>query len=325
MNRVVVVDGDRHAGERVEPEHRDRLVGRPLAVRSLPPPAGLWIDDLAVNVDVRLSRSISHSGGRQSLPGETNRFDDLLLVVGTALSAGTVRVRRRQQHARRRDSELLLDSRRHRLPQRRRDRTGIHRDECCAGRAVLENNRACIQAIENASAVLRKLTRRRCDIDSCRADAQCRRARRLGGCCRCHRGYKQKRGEYGGERVHGVSHSPWDYISTAPGIRESACTVCTAPFTIPPAESSPSCQRNAAKAFRKTRERQHPCTHVEDRRFSGGPLQPVLSASPPPTPPQPLRYPHPQPRTSASRVTCAPARRSAARYPSTGSASRCAV
>ena len=207
MNRVVVVDSDGHAGERVEPEHRDRLVGRPLAVRSLPPPTGLRIDDLAVDVDVRLSRSISHSRGRQPLPRHANRFDNLLLVVLTALSARTVRVRRGQQHVRRGNSQLLLDSSRHRLPERRRYRSGIHRDERCAGRAALENNRTGVQAIEDAATVLRELTLGRCDIHPRSADAQCGCACRLSRCHRRRRGHQQQRREYPHPRVRAVSHS----------------------------------------------------------------------------------------------------------------------
>ena len=53
VDRVVVVDGNRLAALCLEREHRDGLVGRALAIRSLPPAIRLRVDDLAIDVDVR--------------------------------------------------------------------------------------------------------------------------------------------------------------------------------------------------------------------------------------------------------------------------------
>jgi hypothetical protein len=51
--------------------------------------------------------------------------------------------------------EFLFDLRRHGLPERIRDRARIERDQRGTRRAIVQNNGSCIEAVEDAEAVLR--------------------------------------------------------------------------------------------------------------------------------------------------------------------------
>jgi hypothetical protein len=66
MHGVVVVDGDRRSIESFNLEHRDRLIRRPVVVGTLPPPACLGIDDLAIDVDERDAGAIPDTSRRSA-------------------------------------------------------------------------------------------------------------------------------------------------------------------------------------------------------------------------------------------------------------------
>jgi hypothetical protein len=174
VHGVVVIHRDRHTARALEFEDGHGLVRRTLAIRALPPSSGLGIDDLAIDVDVRETRPVAYTGRRQLLFGKTYRLDDLLRILGPSLCAGAMGMCRGEEHVPSGYPELLLNLPGDGLPDRVRYPAGIDRDERRHRTSALEDDCSRVETIENATAVLGKLTGRRRDVHLSRSYAKSR-------------------------------------------------------------------------------------------------------------------------------------------------------
>jgi hypothetical protein len=77
MHRVVVIDRDRLAAERLEFDDSNGLVRWPVVVRTFPPPLRLRIDDVPVDVDIRHAGAVPDAGCGKALLCLLHRFHDL--------------------------------------------------------------------------------------------------------------------------------------------------------------------------------------------------------------------------------------------------------
>ena len=145
----------------LELDDRDCLVRGPIVVRAFPPAFGLWIDDVAIDVDVRNAGAIADARRSEALLRKTDRFDDFLHVRSRLLPGCAVGVRGGDEYVLCGNPEFAFNLLRHVLPDLLGNPACIQRDESGAGRTAVDHDGAGIEVIENAFVVPGKCVLRR--------------------------------------------------------------------------------------------------------------------------------------------------------------------
>src|SRR5690606_14532372 len=165
MHRIVVVDRDRLARQRLELDDGNRLVRRPVPIRSFPPAPRLGIDDVAIDIDVRLPDAEADSCRLTPLVSKAHRLNDPLRVGVAGCARDAMGMRGREEDMVRRYAELALERRCDGSPHLIRNGARVYADQRRDRIAVVDHDRSRMNPIEDAEVALRQLVDVRRDVD----------------------------------------------------------------------------------------------------------------------------------------------------------------